>query len=132
MTKEVLKKHKMAILFPIILVVIGILYYTFDPTIPDIPFPKCPMKFITGYNCPSCGIQRAVHCVLHGEFMEALHYNLFLTISIPFAIIVILASWYNFNHVFDGLNKLICNRYVLITYIILYFSWWIIRNILNC
>lgn len=132
MTKENLKKHKMAILFPIILVVLGIIYYNMDPTASNSFFPKCPMKFITGYNCPSCGIQRAIHCVLHGEFQKAIQYNLFLTISIPFAFIVIIASWYNFNHVFDGLNKLVCNRYVLITYIILYFSWWIIRNILNC
>lgn len=131
MNKEIFKRHKMALLFPVILVMAGIIYFVFDPTKTNLPFPKCPMKFITGYDCPSCGVQRAMHCLLHGEFLNALHYNYFMIFSIPLLILVILASWYNFNHIFDRLYKLVCNKFVLFTYIVLYFAWWIIRNIYN-
>ena len=130
MAKSAHQKHIMAILFPVILVVAGIVYYVFDPTIPNTWAPRCPMKMLTGYNCPSCGIQRALHCLLHGEIAEALHYNYFLILSIPFALLAIAASWYNFNHRLDSLYHFICNRYVLITYIVLYCLWWIIRNVL--
>ena len=126
---SVLKKHTMAILFPAILVVAGIVYYVLDPTVENSWAPKCPMKLLTGFNCPSCGVQRAFHCVLHGNLSEAIHYNLFLVISIPLAFAVMLASWYNFNHVFDRIERFVCNRYVLIAYIVLYFLWWILRNV---
>lgn len=54
---SVLKKHTMAILFPAILVVAGIVYYVLDPTVENSWAPKCPMKLLTGFDCPSCGVQ---------------------------------------------------------------------------
>lgn len=119
----------MSWLFPVILVVAGIVYYVLDPTQPNTWAPRCPLKLLTGWDCPSCGTQRAFHSLLHGDILTALHYNLFMVISLPFALLVVLASWYNFNHRFDRLNHMLCNRYVLIAYIILYFMWWIVRNI---
>ena len=121
----------MAILFPVILVVAGTVYYVLDPTQSNGWAPRCPMKMLTGLNCPSCGIQRALHCLLHGDIASALHYNYFLILSIPFALAVIAASWYNFGHRLDRLYTLVCNRYVLIAYVVLYFAWWILRNILG-
>ena len=45
--------------------------------------PKCPFKLITGLSCPGCGIQRAIHAMLHGKFTEAITYNYYFTASIP-------------------------------------------------
>ena len=47
--------------------------------------PKCPFKLITGLNCPGCGIQRAIHAMLHGKFTEAITYNYYLVYSGPYA-----------------------------------------------
>jgi Protein of unknown function (DUF2752) len=39
------------------------------------PFPKCPFYSLTGWLCPGCGSQRAIHQVLHGHFASAFHLN---------------------------------------------------------
>ncbi|RKV71031.1 MAG: DUF2752 domain-containing protein [Alloprevotella sp.] len=46
----------------------------------------------TGYSCPGCGAQRAIHSLLHGHFAEAISYNYFL----PFVAVFLL--------VFQGLS----------------------------
>lgn len=43
--------------------------------------------------------------------------------------LAILATWYNYNHLFDGLKRIIYHRYTLRAYIAIYFIWWIVRNI---
>jgi hypothetical protein len=35
----------------------------------------CPFKLITGYECPGCGMQRALLDLLHGDIISSLlHY----------------------------------------------------------
>lgn len=53
----------------IILLVYGIL----DPN--KFPFPPCPFLKITGWKCPGCGSQRALHQFLHGELSFAFKLN---------------------------------------------------------
>lgn len=39
-------------------------------------FPwKCPIYSLFGIRCPGCGITRALICLIHGNFIEALQYN---------------------------------------------------------
>ncbi len=121
----------MPIIFPVIIVVAGIVYYAFNPNIPAQLFPKCPFHLLTGLQCPACGLQRAFHCLLHGEFMRALQFNYFFIISIPLLILAILAEWYNYNHWFDWAARIITHRYTLVSYIFLFFIWGIVRNILK-
>lgn len=45
--------------------------------------PKCAFKLITGYDCPGCGAQRAIHALLHGRLSKALSYNYFMAYSVP-------------------------------------------------
>ena len=54
-----------------------ILYFFVNPEYSEL-MPKCVVKQLTGYDCPSCGAQRAFHAVLHGDFIKALSYNPFL------------------------------------------------------
>ena len=58
------------------LVLIGliILYKIFDP-LQYFFFPKCPIKSLTGLDCPGCGGQRATHLLLNGEFKAAFFQN---------------------------------------------------------
>ena len=120
----------MPYVFPLFLVIIFILYYLVDPS--QINFPiQCPWRLLTGAQCPACGMQRALHSLLHGDFYEALRFNYFFVFSIPYALLAIISTWYNINHVFDKLRAFVYHRNMLKSYIVLYFCWWIIRNVYN-
>ena len=120
----------MRYLFPLLIAVAMIWYYNFNPSQSHFSIP-CPWKLLTTTDCPACGFQRALSCVLHGEFLSALHYNYFFVISIPYAFLAIICSWYNFGHSLDGLKNFVFHRYTLYAYIFLFFIWWIMRNILG-
>ena len=55
-------------------------------------FPICLFHRLTGLDCPGCGATRALHHLLHGEVMTALHFNAFLILSLP--LFAGLGSWY--------------------------------------
>jgi hypothetical protein len=63
-----------------------IIYFNYNPARYSF-FPKCPFHTLTGFDCPGCGSQRAVHAILHGDFKAATGYNLLLVISVPFLLI---------------------------------------------
>ena len=124
------EKHIMPILFPVILVIAGILYYVFNPS-SDSWFFKCPFHLITGLQCPGCGSQRAIHCLLHGDMMEALRFNAFIVVIIPFFLLMAVGEWYNYHPWFDWANRFINNRYTMITIGVLTIGWWVVRNIIG-
>jgi hypothetical protein len=57
-------------------------FFLFDPASSG-GFWVCPFHRITGWYCPGCGGQRALHELLHGHFAAALRLN-------PFAVLVFL------------------------------------------
>lgn len=59
------------------------LYSVFDPA-GSVFWPKCPFHLLTGLECPGCGSQRAVHSLLNGDLLSAVHYNLLLVAAIPY------------------------------------------------
>lgn len=52
----------------------------------------CPLKAITGWNCPLCGGLRAVNDLGHGQLAEAAHSNLLFVASLPL-LVAIWALW---------------------------------------
>ncbi|WP_416135560.1 DUF2752 domain-containing protein [Aquimarina sp. 2201CG5-10] len=50
------------------------LYYFYNPNGVNF-FPKCPFHSLTGLHCPGCGSQRALHQLLHFNFIKTLDYN---------------------------------------------------------
>ena len=56
--------------------------FVFDPQEHGL-FPKCIFYWLTGLKCSGCGAQRAVHCLLHGDIMQALKYNCFIIVFMP-------------------------------------------------
>lgn len=55
-------------------------------------FPLCPLKFLTGWDCPFCGGLRSVHALTHGHLVEAIHHNVVFVVSSPF-LVVAWALW---------------------------------------
>lgn len=70
---------------------LALLYSIVDPAVT--PMPRCPVKMLTGLDCPGCGSQRAIHSLLNGNFIAAWHYNPALILSIPVIIFLLIAHY---------------------------------------
>lgn len=67
----------------IIIIFIGIFYKITNPY--EVKFlPKCAFFTFTGYQCPGCGSQRALHDLLNFKILEALKENSLLVLSLPY------------------------------------------------
>lgn len=58
------------------------MFFWFDPARHAF-FPACLFHRLTGLNCPGCGAQRAVHELLHGNFLAAARDNALLLLLLP-------------------------------------------------
>lgn len=114
------------VIIPVVVLSIGIIYYYLAPE-ETIWSPKCLWWLATGTYCPSCGVQRFLHLFLTGRIVDAFRINPFLLISLPYAVLAVLGKWYNINGVFAKLNQILYSRTVLMIYVVLFFSWWVIR-----
>lgn len=63
-----------------------------DPNEPG-HFPLCPLKEVTGLDCPGCGGLRAVHALLHGDLGTALDQNLFVVLVVLPLAVVMWVGW---------------------------------------
>lgn len=79
----------------------------------------CPLKYLTGIDCPGCGFQRSVIALLKGNLKESLH---LYPAAVPFiftALFVAVDSWQNIDH--SGRIKktayLITGNIMLISYV---------------
>ncbi|WP_322970991.1 DUF2752 domain-containing protein [Faecalibacter sp. LW9] len=68
------------------LLIIGlcVYFYQFNPSANEGYFLRCPTNSIFGINCPGCGVQRAIHHLLHLELVEAFRANALFVLSLPF------------------------------------------------
>jgi hypothetical protein len=56
--------------------------YAVDPNVSK-AYPQCPMKALTGIDCPGCGGLRSTHALLHGDIAGAFGHNAFAAIIVP-------------------------------------------------
>lgn len=110
--------------------VAGIALYYFNPS-DYVLAPKCMMKSLTGWDCPGCGIQRAFHAASHGNWTEAIGYNLFLVYSLPYFLCIALTEWVMWGKWKKHCRRVFESREAGILYIILFVVWGIARNIWN-
>ena len=87
--------------------------------------PKCAFKTLTGWQCPGCGISRAAHAAMHGRWGEALGYNWFFLVSIPYLVAVATAT------LWPGVpwRRWAMHRYAAYVYVVLFVAWWVVRNV---
>lgn len=110
------------------LLVLGVVYFALDPSTSGI-FPRCVFLSLTGYKCPGCGSQRAIHALLNGDVTGAFRYNAFLLIAIPWIALCLFAeSWRVRNpRLYARLNSPLLIWLFLAALLI----WWLLRNIFD-
>ncbi len=54
--------------------------------------PPCPLRALTGLDCPLCGATRATHALIRGDLIAALDFNALYVLALPLAVLAGL-SW---------------------------------------
>jgi len=58
----------------------------------------CPLHAATGIHCDGCGIIRATYALLHGRFLDAIHFNALWVASIPLLLYTAMSGiWVSFG-----------------------------------
>ncbi|PTS91859.1 hypothetical protein DBR11_28290 [Pedobacter sp. HMWF019] len=87
-------------------------------------FLPCPLKQLTGYDCPGCGFQRSLLALLKGDFKDSL--SLYPpTVPILFTIVIALCANYGFKNRSNGLIRIlymITGSIILVNYIFKIYS----------
>ncbi len=100
-------------------------YYFVDPA-SAVWAPKCPFRLLTGLDCPACGSQRALHAVLHGAWAEAMVFNPFLVVSLPYLALVAFTTLRPPGE--KSVLKYIQHPVTVRVYLAAVIGWWILRN----
>lgn len=93
--------------------------------------PKCPFKLLTGFSCPACGFQRATHAALHGRLGEALAYNYWFTFSLPYLGAVVTEKYVLRGAWKKKAESIVEHPVLIYTYVVTFFAWLVVRNILD-
>ncbi|MEA4919029.1 DUF2752 domain-containing protein [Proteiniphilum sp.] len=105
------------------------IFYTFDPKTQPL-FPRCPFLLVTGYECPGCGSQRAIHSLLHFNIGAALRYNAFMVLALPYILLGIYLEYFGGKKRFPRTVKFFFGRWSAVMVLIVITAYWILRNLL--
>lgn len=103
-------------------------YYAFNPASAGF-FPQCPFRLLTGWECPGCGSQRAIHCLLHGDVPGAFRQNALLTASIP--LLLLLAGAEVGKKSRPAWHRLLHRPALVYAYLAVVLLWWVGRNLFH-
>lgn len=103
----------------------GWYYYSVDPS--QGAGMKCTFKLLTGYDCPGCGSQRALHAMLHGDVAAAWHFNPMVFVAVPAAVYYLVLE--AFRHRWTRLHAASTRPGVIIAIVISIIVYWIGRNL---
>jgi len=113
-----------------LLLAAGLLYFYFlNPADDKNLYISCTFKNLTGWDCPGCGGQRALHRLLHFDFLGAFRYNALFVILSPYALIL---TYYTARQYFTGKNfpkKYWFSGKMVIFFLLLLLVFMVVRNL---
>lgn len=107
------------------MVAVAAVYALFDPM--EGVFPKCIFHSLTGYDCPGCGSQRALHALLNGKIADAAGYNPLMLAAFVVVPVYAVAEWSPQR--WPRLSRTLRSRGACLTLAGVIVLWWIGRNI---
>lgn len=124
-----IKNKKILIVFlGTFLVCLGLIYFFLDPSV--YPMPRCPFYVLTGYLCPGCGSQRALHALLHLNFEQAFTFNPLMVLSLPYVMLWSVLYVFNKNNRFVlWLRVNLFGWYAVWLWGVVIVFYWIFRNL---
>lgn len=119
--------NKNSIIIALVLMII-LFYFVWDPQ-ESIFFPKCIVYSTSGVLCPACGGQRAIHSILHLDITSAMRYNWFVTILLPYFILLIVFEYTSLKNRYKKLYENLFNMRVYSAIIVVMIIFTIVRNL---
>ena len=123
-----MRRSLLLVVAGLVMLVLGFIYYALDPSTSD-AFPRCSFLSLTGYKCPGCGGQRAVHALLNGDVAGAFRFNALLMIAVPWMGLCLFAESRRTRNprLYVRLNP----ELLMWLFLALSLSWWLLRNIFD-
>ena len=123
-----MRRSLLLVVAGLVMLVLGFIYYALDPSTSD-AFPRCSFLSLTGYKCPGCGGQRAVHALLNGDVAGAFRFNALLMIAVPWMGLCLFAESRRTRNprLYARLNP----ELLMWLFLALSLSWWLLRNIFD-
>lgn len=109
-----------------VLVILISFYFLIEPAA-HAWVPKCPVKLMTGMDCPGCGSQRMIHALLHGDIPGAWKANAFILVSIPYILLFSVVE--TFPQRFSRLRRKLMSTTAIVIMLVLIIAWAVARNI---
>src|SRR5690606_24897344 len=105
-----------------------IVYFFYNPSHSPLFFP-CPFHYLTGFYCPGCGSQRAIHLLLHGNIIGAFRFNPLMVLTLPILIYglgITIANWI-FGTQYRAM--LFYSKFFIFGYFGIAILYWVLRNL---
>ncbi len=108
--------------------VVVVIYRNHNPLESNL-FPKCGFYVMTGYKCPGCGGQRAVHYLLNGEFRESFRQNPMFHIGALYVFVVLLLKSPLMYPKHTRLLNALTGIHACMIWFVGIVAFWILRNV---
>ena len=121
------KTKKLVVILTVAALLVGaVIYFVVDPSSSTI-LPKCAFLKLTGFQCPGCGSQRAIHALLHGDVVEAWKFNAMLVVMIPVVAAIVSSSFLKMRYpkFYDAMHSPLFATGLLVAVLL----WWLLRNV---
>jgi hypothetical protein len=105
----------------------AILFFYLDPS-EHMIFPRCFIHSATGYYCPGCGSQRAIHNLLHLNLAGVMQNNMLFLIAVPSLMYHYLQLFFNKKFHLNLPNVFYMKATPVVVFILIVF-FWIVRNL---
>lgn len=128
MSETIGKIRKAPIVLIGLLAALAAVYFLFDPMEAKW-MPKCMFYMVTGWECPGCGSQRAVHALLHGDIADAFRANAMLLVMIP--LLIVLAFLELFGNRGSGLYRRLHHPALILAIAAVIILWGVVRNLIS-
>lgn len=99
--------------------------WLFDPE--QAPAPQCTFRHLTGYDCPGCGSQRAIHALLNGDIAKAWDFNPFIFFAVPIAAFLFVVELCRSR--MPKLHHFACHPVAIAAIATAIIAYWIARNL---
>lgn len=104
------------------------IFHSYNPSQSSFFLP-CPFKYATGYHCPGCGSQRAIHQLAKGNITHAFGLNPLMVLSLPIIVYAFGLKLYNYLFSTQLRVTLFYSNLFIVSYFSIVVVYWIARNI---